>query len=198
MLEKIQPGRRAITEHFVDFGNEERAEQYVFDSLAPYCEKIERQVRFKNGQRPDIGFRLKALPQVPLLVECKNFKAGKGLISTLVEAIAQASSYAELTRKAVFIAPLFGQGITQLDWIHSPVGIALLVAAHFNVGVLLFTPPKPRYPTDGIGSLLLGGQAIATLTIDEYGDPHTTLHSNAEHLLKFKSRFGSLSSRTSG
>jgi hypothetical protein len=183
--------RAAVEEHFLAFADELAAELFVFERLSPYCEKIHRQVDFKNGLRPDIGFRLKALPAIPLLLEV-NFRAGSGLISTFCDAIAQGSSYAELTGHAVFIGPLIARGPMQLDWIHSSIGIALLLVGEFNVGALLFAPANPRYPTDRIGSLLLGGQAIATFTVNVHGDPCTTLHSNAERLLKRKTRFGSL------
>lgn len=181
-----------IKNHFQSFEDEPQAEQFVYDSLKPFCKKIERQVLFpSSGLRPDIGFRLMALPEIPLLAEVKNFVVGKGLASVFCDAIAQASSYSELTHRAVFIAPLFANGVMELDWLHSPIGWAILIAAEFNVGVLAFTPKNPRYPTNRIGGLLLGGQAVATFTMTQYGEPATTLHSNAAHLLKFKERFGS-------
>ncbi len=190
----VAESRAAIEEHFRGFDDETQSEQFVFDCMFPFCEKIRRQVTFKNSMRPDIGFRLKALPHIPLLLEIKNFRAGAGLISIFCDAVAQASSYAELTEHAVFIAPLFASGPMHLDWLHSSLGIALLVAGKFNVGALLFTPrlSTARAQPDRIGSLLLGGQVIATFTVDGFGNPCTTLHSNAAHLLKQKSQFGAL------
>jgi hypothetical protein len=159
--------------------------------LLPYCHAIHREPQFKNRLRPDIGFRLKVLPKIPLLIECKNFVAGNGLMSNLCDGIAQASNYAEMHRKhPAFVGPLFAQGPTQLEWLRNPLGAMLLLAAEFNVGIVFFTPENAKY-RDKVGTLLLGGQAIATFTINQHGDPDTRLHSDHLRLLTFKERAGS-------
>lgn len=166
------------------FDTEAAAVDFVVNCLWPFCKIIEREPVFKNGLRPDLGIRLSALPHIPLCVEIKKFTNGK--INPLPEAIAQASDYARMTEHAAFIAPLVGRSVTRFTWQSSPVGAALLVAGQFNVGGIYFSPQDTRY-----GGMILAGVGIAQFSVDSYGDPCTTLHSQAEHMIKMKVRSGS-------
>jgi len=180
--------------HFVTFKTEKEAENCLAKLIAPYCAVLKRQVILANGLKPDIGFRLKVFPDIPLTVEVKNFEPGNGLMSTLVDAIAQANDYSRFLKTPSFIGPIYANGAMELEWTRNVIGSALLVASEFNVGVVMLTPEGSQH-RDKIGSLLLGNQVIATFTRDQYGDPVTTLHANARHLLKLKTRTGSATTR---
>lgn len=178
MSAQLSPGS------LMPFETEAEAVDYVVACLRPFCKSIKREPEFTNGLRPDLGVRFSALPDMPICIEVKKFWAGK--ITPLPEAIAQASSYAELTGNAAFVAPLIGSGMMKFSWNCSDIGSALLVAGQFNVGALYFHPKR-----EGHGGLLLAGVAVAQFSLDAYGDPHTRLHDQARHLLKTKQRSGS-------
>jgi hypothetical protein len=167
------------------FAKESDAVDFVVSALTPFCASIRREPEFPNGLRPDLGIRLKALPHIPIAIEVKAFSEAK--ITPLPDAIAQASHYAELTGYAAFVAPLAGRSVTRFTWNRSAIGAALLVGGQFNVGGLYFSN------ADGYkaGGLMLSGAQIAFFSYDQYGDPHTRLHDEAEHLLRAKQRHGS-------
>jgi hypothetical protein len=167
------------------FDTEAAAVDFVVGELTPFCRSIKREPEFPNGLRPDLGIRLAALPDIPIAIEVKSFVLGK--ISPAPEAIAQASTYAELTGYAAFIAPLSGSGPMRFTWNQSAIGAALLVAGQFNVGGLYFSN-STGYRA---GGLMLSGVQIAFFSYTDHGDPHTRLHDNAAHLLKAKQRSGS-------
>lgn len=181
---------------FMPFDSEAEAEDFVISAIRPFCRTIVRQPVFKNGLRPDIGIKLAALPKLPLVIECKRFRSDIGGFSELCSAVAQASTYSELTRMASFVAPIRAANASQLTWSRGPIGAAMLLAGQFNVGALTFTAPNDRFRGERIGALILAGAVIATFSINKYGDPDTTLHSNAEGLLSLKSRSGSQTWRT--
>lgn len=185
---RIQPQESVIT-----FDSEAQAEEFVADALKPFA-KITRQPKLANGLRPDLGVRLFSLPDVPLSVEVKCFGTDGGIASTVCDAIAQAHSYAQTIGFASFVAPLRGHGSTQFDWQRSSVGAMVLTAGEFSVGGLHFAGiAADRYRR--VGGMLLGGVQVAFFSFTDWGDPHTRLHSNAVHLLKYKNRLGSKSWR---
>lgn len=168
------------------FAVETEAVAFVVRRLTPFCESIKLEPRFSNGLRPDIGVRLKSLPTIPLCIEVKAFTQSG--ISPLPEAIAQASTYADLTGYAAFVAPLSGKSVSRFAWSRSVIGSAILVGGQFNVGGLYFTNSEKN---GGIGGMILAGVQVAFFYFDAYGDPSTKLHSEAAHLLRAKQRSGS-------
>ena len=185
--EKIAPRESVIT-----FDSEAQAEDFVAEALAPFANVV-RQPKLANGLRPDLGIRLFSLPDIPLAVEIKGF-CDDGIGSTMCDAIAQAHSYAQTIGNAAFVAPLRGTGPMALDWQRNSIGAMLLAAGEFSVGGLYLAGiAKDRYRR--AGGLLLGGVQVAFFSFTEWGDPHTRLHSQAAHLLKYKNRLGSKSWR---
>jgi hypothetical protein len=175
--------------NIMPFPREADAVEFVVAQLNPFCRSITREPEFPNGLRPDLGVRLAALPKIPLAVEVKCF--GEGQISPLPDAIGQASSYAELTGYAAFVAPLAGRSCTRFTWNRSAVGAALLVAGQFNVGGLYFANDATV-----VGGLMLAGVQVAFFSYTPHGDPHTRLHEHAAHLLRAKQRSGSAAWRS--
>jgi hypothetical protein len=147
--------------------------------------------RLENGVRPDIGFRLKALPDFRLVLEVKPFGA-ESFGAMLAEGIAQASDYARALKTKGFVGPLYGKQASDMHWADNAAGAMLLLAAQFNVGGILTCGEG----VNRISVLLLAQAPIATMTFDRYGDPACRLHSSAAHLLKHKERMGSASWRT--
>lgn len=172
------------------FEEEAEAQKFVAERLEPFCSVLEQEPVFSNGLRPDIGFRLKSLPDIPMTVEIKAFGSGVG--GQMAAAIAQAASYSELTNTPSFVAALKANGPSHLAWHSCPLGAMLLAGGQFNVGGLYFTTGKDKTK---IGGLVLSGVQVAMFSFDGYGSPHTTLHPKAEHLLKRKHRAGSSSWR---
>lgn len=176
---------------FIAFPAEEDAEEFVVETMRPYCKSIVRQPRFKNGMRPDIGMRLLALPELPFVVETKRFTNDTCGFSAFVDGIAQASSYGTCCGTVSFIAPIRARNATQLGWFASPIGAAMLLAGQFNVGTLTFVRAGDKFARNTVGALHLAGCVLATFLRNEYGDPETILHKDAARLLTLKSRVGS-------
>lgn len=173
------------------FGTEAAAVDYIAKALEPFCHSLRREPQFPNGLRPDIGIRLKALPEIPIAIEVKKFAHGS--ITPFPAAIAQASTYADHTGYAAFVAPLSGATRTRFEWNSCIVGPALLVAGQFNVGALYFFG---GVQLDWRAGFILSGVQIAYLSYSEFGEPDTKLHDQAAHILKAKKRFGSLAKRS--
>jgi hypothetical protein len=172
------------------FASEEEAVRLCFEALRPFCSRLVRDPEISGGLIPDIGFRLAALPDIPLLLEVKPF-AVEGFGTMLAEGIAQASDYADRIKTKAFVGPLYGRKATDLHWQDHPGGAMCLLGAQFNVGGLLTAGEG----LERIVVLLLAQAPVATLTFNEYGDPCCRLHSNAAHLLLYKDRAGSASWR---
>lgn len=174
----------------MSFPSEAEAESFVATNLAPFCKSLVRQPVLKNGMIPDIGFRLSALPSIPLVLEIKRFEDTR--IVPLPEAIAQAAQYARFLKTVAFVGPIVSPTCSAMsaNWIQSPaLGASLLVGGEFNVGAIHFAEaPK----LTGCFSLQYAGANIAFCSFNEHGDPCTRLHPNAAHLLKHKERYGSL------
>jgi hypothetical protein len=172
---------------FIDFGSEKEAVAYVHRRIAPYCKSITPEVRLKSGRRPDFGIRLAAIPDMPIVVECKHFRPGS--FNPLPECIAQASDYANELKVKGFVAPIQARGVSKFGWQWSPIGAALLVGQEINVGALYFC--EEREGLSDVGGLILGGQSVARFHVNRWGDPETTLAPNARLLLTYKNRAGS-------
>jgi hypothetical protein len=173
------------------FETETEAVDYISAVLRPFCHTIKPEPEFSNGLRADLGIRLNALPEIPIVLEVKKFTHGN--ISPLPAAIAQASSYADLTGYAAFVAPLSGSSVTKFCWTMGFVGPALLVAGQFNVGALYFFGDSKRPWRAGF---ILSGIQVACLSYLPSGEANTTLHYQAAHLLKAKKRSGSSARRS--
>jgi len=173
------------------FASEAEAVRLCVDALRPFCSRIVVEPTLANGIRPDIGFRLKALPEIPLVLETKPFGT-ESFGSLLAEGIAQASDYAAALKTKAFVGPLYGKQAKDMHWADSAAGAMLLLAAQFNVGGFLTRGDG----AERISILLLAQAPVATMTFDRYGDPACRLHSSAAHLLKYKERAGSASWRT--
>lgn len=168
------------------FKVETDAVAFVVRRLSPFLKNHKLEPRLRNGLRPDIGIRLKSLPEIPICIEVKAFRQGG--ISPLPEAIAQASTYADTTKYAAFVAPLVGAHMDRFIWNRSVIGAAILVGGQFNVGGLYFSSSEKN---GGIAGMILGGAQVAFFSFDAAGDPCTRLHSEATHLLRAKQRSGS-------
>lgn len=172
------------------FPTEADAVEYTVRRLSPYCYDLKQEVRIGNGLRPDLVIRLSALPDIQFPIELKQFTQNG--IAPFPEAVRQAASYGKAMRTTGFVGPLAGRGSSDFNWFCSSIGTGLLIAGQFCVGGLYFA--HDRYRDEPTGGLLLAGVNIARFT-REYGKPKTYLHSNAEHLLKFKFGKGSQSWR---
>jgi hypothetical protein len=165
------------------FPTEADAVQFCIERLRPFASKIAQEPDL-GGCRPDLGFRLRAIPDVPLALEVKRFDR-PNQIRTLSGAIFQANTYAQRLQTAAFVAPFFARG----SWdFHEDTRVAgaMLVAGQASVGALAF------HPTDSsVMTLVIAGQTIATLGFDGWGDPFTILHSKARTFLTYKHREGS-------
>lgn len=172
------------------FTRESDAVDFVVESLSPFCTRIVREPELKNGMRPDIGLRLRALPDVSLAIECKQFD-GEAQLRGLTDGIAQASQYAaqmhfQGMKGVSFIAPFSARGALAFHT-DSRVAGAMLVAGQLSVGALAFSGTA----RGKVATFVIGGQAAATLTYDDHGAPSCRLHTNAPQLLTYKNRWGS-------
>lgn len=175
----------SYVQHAMPFDGEREAQRFCVEVLRPFCCSLKTQPRLKNGVRPDIGFRLAVLPNLPLVLEVKNFRED-GFGSTLGEAIAQASDYARVLETKAFVGPLAGM-LPGTHWAHSSVSVAGMLADHFNVGLLLVQDDG----RDRIAVLRLAQAVLVTMTFNQWGDPVCKLGYNAERLLAYKHRVGS-------
>jgi hypothetical protein len=174
----------------MEFDSEDAAEQFVADTIAPFCASLKRQaVLERTGYRLDIGFRLSGLPDVPLAIEVKQFSSTN--IRPVPEAIPQAWSYAQALGTTCFLGPFHARSVSASDWKGSPLGMAALLACHWSVGFIYFTDRR-----DGTsGGLMLGQNNIAVFCRDDDGQPLIRWHSDARRLLRYKRFDGSQSAR---
>jgi hypothetical protein len=177
------------------FQKEADAQEFVEEQLRPFCHSLVRQPIVRHGLRPDIRVFLQCLPEIPIYIEIKTCNHGStgGKASAFCSGVAQASSYADVLRQPVFVAPLDGATMRDLDWQAHQLGSALLLGGHFNVGGIYMG--TDRWNGASVVGFLLGGSQIAFLSRNRYGQCTARLHSNAAHLLKYKERFGSFAIR---
>jgi len=173
------------------FDSEAEAVEYTVKRLTPFCRKLTREAQIGDGLRPDLVVRLIGLHELPLAIEIKRFVSG-GCVP-FPEAIRQAASYAQQLKTAAFVAPLAGKGRMKFEWNLSPIGSGLLVAGQFAVGGVYFA--HERYRDRPVGGFLLAGAQVASLTLDEAGNPIVQWKPDAENLLKAKQGHGSRSWR---
>lgn len=167
------------------FETEAAAISYIKLRLGPFCQWIQEEVDHPTGLRIDLGLRLLALPDLLIPIEVKPFEGGR--IVPLPDAIAQASSYADVFHCLAFVGPFRASGARNFVWFNGPVGGAMLVAAEFNVGALYFAREGDRI----VGGLTYAEHPVATFL----ADGTTKLHRNIKQLLKPKNRWGSKSWR---
>ncbi len=172
------------------FESEDEAQSMCVEALRPFCSALVEKPELKSGLIPDIGFRLAALPNIPLVMEVKNLSGDK-FAAELASGIVQAAEYADELKTKAFVAPLYGNHYADACWTKTPYGAMGLLGSHINVGLFLTAGVEKQR----ISILVLAQAAIATLTFTEFGDPHCKVHSAAEHLLKYKARHGSASWR---
>lgn len=172
------------------FATESEAEDFVVDTIRPFCTSLKRQAELQNGRyRVDIGVRLRGLPEVPLAIEVKQFNPQS--IKPIPEAIPQAWSYAQALRSTCFLGPFMARNVSAFDWKTSPLGTAALVACHLSVGFIYFSDRR-----DGTsGGLMLGQNNVAVFYYDDEDQPLIRWQSDARRLLACKHFDGSRSRR---
>jgi hypothetical protein len=167
------------------FPTQAQAIAYMKPRLAPFCRVIQDEVDHPSGMQVDLGLRLIAFPDILIPIEVKPFEEGR--IVPLPDAIAQASSYAEIFDCIAVVGPFCAQGARNFVWHTGSLGSAMLVAAQFNVGSLYFAPN---------GGRIAAGLAYAENPVATFlADGTTKLHPNIKQLLKPKNRWGSKSWR---
>jgi hypothetical protein len=167
----------------MQFPTEADAVEFCAQRLRPFAAAIVAEPDL-GGCRPDLGVRLRAMPDVPIGIEVKRFDR-PNQIRTLSDGIFQANTYAKRLGTAAFLAPFLARGSMEFHE-NARVAGAMLVAGQASVGALAFHPTDAQLMT-----LVIGGQTVATLGFNDWGDPFTRLHPKARTFLTYKHREGS-------